>query len=277
MGKILLVVLAMLVFFMASTTVLASLDDPYEEDSNLDTNKEFAVESVIDSSSSLPNTGSDVVELNEKNFEHLTQATTGATTGDWLIKFYAPWCTHCKTLAPIFDRVAFELRGDVNVAKVDCIVNRDLGLRFDIRGFPTVLLLSKGRMYHFKDERRAENLIEFARGTHKIHEGEPIPLPVGGAFTEIVVVLRHAYKEAIKDIKARNYMTYNVALCFMPFVFGVIIFLLLVIPVPRARMPDTKIMPKRFPASPPTVQPNTSMRAAPPTSAKDSSHSNKND
>jgi hypothetical protein len=29
--------------------------------------------------------------LDIKNFEHLTQASTGATTGDWFIKFYAPW------------------------------------------------------------------------------------------------------------------------------------------------------------------------------------------
>ena len=34
---------------------------------------------------------SDVIELNEENFEHETQASTGATTGDWFIKFYAPW------------------------------------------------------------------------------------------------------------------------------------------------------------------------------------------
>ena len=32
-----------------------------------------------------------VVELTSSTFEHLTQATTGHTTGDWLVKFYAPW------------------------------------------------------------------------------------------------------------------------------------------------------------------------------------------
>jgi hypothetical protein len=33
----------------------------------------------------------EVVQLDSKNFEHLTQAASGATTGDWLVKFYAPW------------------------------------------------------------------------------------------------------------------------------------------------------------------------------------------
>lgn len=36
-------------------------------------------------------TRSDVVVLTESNFELETQASTGSTTGDWLVEFYAPW------------------------------------------------------------------------------------------------------------------------------------------------------------------------------------------
>ena len=32
----------------------------------------------------------DVVVLTDANFEHLSQAATGATTGDWFVEFYAP-------------------------------------------------------------------------------------------------------------------------------------------------------------------------------------------
>jgi thioredoxin domain-containing protein 5 len=33
----------------------------------------------------------DVQVLNDKNFEKITQASTGSTTGSWFVKFYAPW------------------------------------------------------------------------------------------------------------------------------------------------------------------------------------------
>ena len=34
---------------------------------------------------------SDVIELNEDNFDQQTQIATGASAGDWFIEFFAPW------------------------------------------------------------------------------------------------------------------------------------------------------------------------------------------
>ena len=211
----------------------------------------------------------DIVELTDKTFEHLTQASSGSTTGDWLIKFYAPWCKHCKALAPLMERAAVELRGSsVNVAKIDCEANKVTPMRFGIRGFPTVLLLSKGKTYTFKEDRTVEALVEFARGGFKLHEGDRTPPPLSNLFAELQTVLRHAYKEAQRDLKARRYLTYNTVLMFAPTVFGIIILLLICIPVRQPRLPPTATR-KRFPANPPTPQP-TAGRAAPPTSASDS-------
>ena len=59
-------------------------------------------------------------ELTDLNFEHDTQATTGSTTGDWLILF----CEYerfekCRNYQPFWDELAGILRGRVTVAYID--------------------------------------------------------------------------------------------------------------------------------------------------------------
>ena len=77
-----------------------------------------------------------VVELTEKNFDKIVMDTTK----DVLVEFYAPWCGHCKNLAPTYEKVGkiFQHDKDVVIAKIDADKYRDLGSKYGVQGFPTL-------------------------------------------------------------------------------------------------------------------------------------------
>ncbi|KPA81909.1 protein disulfide isomerase [Leptomonas pyrrhocoris] len=61
-----------------------------------------------------------------------------------LVKFYAPWCGHCKTLAPEFEKASVTLKGVATLAEVDCTKETELASKFDIKGFPTMMIFRNG-------------------------------------------------------------------------------------------------------------------------------------
>ena len=54
-----------------------------------------------------------VKNLTDENFEHDTQATSGSTTGNFFILFYAPWCGHCKSVKPKLESFAEEIQSEL--------------------------------------------------------------------------------------------------------------------------------------------------------------------
>lgn len=79
---------------------------------------------------------SGVINLTKKNFA----SEVFSTEHVWLVEFYAPWCGHCKNLAPEWEKAAKNLKGIVKVAAVNCDDDKDLCGSFGVQGFPTIKL-----------------------------------------------------------------------------------------------------------------------------------------
>ncbi|CEG37496.1 protein disulfide-isomerase domain [Plasmopara halstedii] len=125
-----------------------------------------------------------VVQLSTSSFEE--QVLPGK--GPWLIKFYAPWCGHCKRLAPTWTKLSRTLKetgSNVRVAKVDCTVHRRVCSRFGVNGYPSLFYLNDGQVYRYKGGRTLPAFLDFVESGWKTAESTG-PIPEEGFFSKLV-------------------------------------------------------------------------------------------
>ena len=79
---------------------------------------------------------------------------------DVLVKFYAPWCGHCKKLAPIWDELALKMQDeDVKIAKFDATANEHESVH--IQGFPTIKFYKGGNPIDYSGARNVKSFVSF--------------------------------------------------------------------------------------------------------------------
>ncbi|KAJ2712227.1 hypothetical protein H4R19_002863 [Coemansia spiralis] len=112
--------------------------------------------------------GSAVRQLTAASFDRVLDRTSQPT----FVKFYAPWCGHCQSLAPEYERAAARTRGIARFYAVNCDedANRGLCARHNVEGFPTLKVFTdkrtkrgRRRAVDYQGARKASAMAGFAR------------------------------------------------------------------------------------------------------------------
>jgi thioredoxin domain-containing protein 5 len=106
------------------------------------------------------------IEKNDKGVYQITDDNVDAATGDkkvsYFVKFFAPWCGHCKNMAADWESFAStNTDASLRVAECDCTTSAAACQKHGVRGYPTVVLFKNGEPVKFQGARNKAAFTEF--------------------------------------------------------------------------------------------------------------------
>ncbi|KAH8105423.1 thioredoxin-domain-containing protein [Cristinia sonorae] len=104
------------------------------------------------------NPSGEVIALNGRTFPEVVSG------GHIFVKFFAPWCGHCKKLAPVWKELARDMRGKLTVAEVNCDDNASICKDEGVTGYPMLQYYPNGRdtKMEYTGGRKLDQLVAFA-------------------------------------------------------------------------------------------------------------------
>lgn len=103
---------------------------------------------------------SDIYSIQLADFE--TRVIAESLQRTVLVDFWAEWCPPCLIIAPILEQVVKDHAGQLALAKleVDDGENMKLAGRYQVRGFPTIILFRDGQEKARFSSARSKSFIE---------------------------------------------------------------------------------------------------------------------
>ncbi|KAG7096483.1 hypothetical protein E1B28_003913 [Marasmius oreades] len=147
------------------------------------------VEETRESAVIPPNPSGEVLVLDPENFE------STIASGPTFVKFFAPWCGHCKKLAPVWKQLAKALQQKLVVAEVNCENYGSLCTSQGIDGYPSLQYYTAGSKTEYTGGRKVEQLKSFAEKANGASTKAVTPeeLEQYVAEEDVVYVLLHSY------------------------------------------------------------------------------------